>query len=121
MTSERLGRAALGLDAIYCVGAGTTAVLARRRLGSALGFDPALVAVAGAATVVWSGGVAAAARRQRWRQYVAAVAVANVVAATALGVGATTRPSRSGRALLSAVAVEVAGFAAVQTRSLRRG
>ncbi len=117
---ERLGRRSLELDAVYCAGAGVITVLARRRVGEIIGVAPSLVGTAGVATLVWAGGVAAASRRRRWRGPVAAIAVANVVASTALAAGAVHEERGSGRVLLAVVSAQVASFAAVQTWALSR-
>jgi hypothetical protein len=120
VTGEALGRRLLRLDALYCAAAGVIAIALFAPLAELLHTPPAIPAVAGAATLVWATVVLGLARRPAWRPPVAAVAVANGLAAAGLAVLAVVSPALAGRLLLAAVAAEVGAFAVGQVVALRR-
>jgi hypothetical protein len=116
MTDERRARRSLLLDAAYCAVAGILALALAEPLGRLFDVPGLVPAAMGAATLVWAAALTAVARRAGWRRATALVAVANVAASVGVGVLAYLSPGLAARLLLAAVAVEVAGFAAVQTR-----
>lgn len=111
MDTDSRGRLSLGLDAAYCAAAAAVAVAAPTAIASVLGISPKLVRSAGVATIGWAGLLAVLARRGR---AVGTVGVANAAAASALLVSSTRAARPAGRALLSAVGIEVAAFAGSQ-------
>jgi len=120
MSSELLARRLLRLDAFYCAGAGLIALAASVPLAGLFDVPTAAVAGVGAGTVAWAWVLAGLARRRDWRQPLAAVTAANVGAAAVVAALAAVAPALAARLLLAAVAVEVAAFAAIQLRTLRR-
>jgi hypothetical protein len=117
---EVLGRRLLRLDAIYCAGAGLIALALFAPLARLLETPRAIPLAAGTATLVWAAVLLRLARRAEWRAPVATVAAANAGAALAIAVLAVFAPGAAARVLLTAVAVEVAAFAAGQVVALRR-
>jgi hypothetical protein len=115
-----LARRWLRLDAFYCAAAGVIALLLSGPLARLFGIPLAIVAGIGVATVVWAWLLLRLARSQNWQQPLRLVAAANAAASTGVGVLAALAPAAAARLLLAAVAAEVAAFATVQLRMLRR-
>lgn len=120
MSPELLARRWLRLDALYCGAAGVIALGACIPLARLFHVPTAAIAAAGAATVVWAWLLARLAQRREWRHPLAVVAAANAGAAATVAALAAVAPALAARLLLAAVCVEVATFAAVQLRTLRR-
>ena len=120
MTGEALGRRLLVLDACYCGAAGLLAIGLVVPLARLVQVPRLALALAGAATIVWALVLRRLAGRLDWRLPVAAVAVANGVAAAGLAVLAAVAPATAAKLLLAAVAAEVAAFAVGQVVALRR-
>ena len=116
MSDGRHARRTLLLDAAYCAAAGILALALAAPFGRLFHVPAALRAVIGAVTIVWAALLAVVARREGWRLPTAMVAAANAVAALGVGALAYLAPGTGARALLPAVAAEVAGFAALQGR-----
>jgi hypothetical protein len=107
------------LDAVYCGAAGVLAVVLAAPLGKLFEIPTAVLWVAGVATVGWALLLAVLARREQWWSPLLLVGAANTLAAAAIAVSALVVAAPGARLLLVAVAVEVAGFAAVQFGLLR--
>ena len=120
MPTELVARRLLRFDAFYCAAAGLIALAACLPLARLLHVPAAAIAGVGATTVVWALLLARLARRRDWRQPLAIITGANAGASAAVAALAAVEPTLAGRLLLVAVAVEVAAFAAVQLRTLRR-
>lgn len=110
MSDELSARRWLAADAAYCASAGLLVLLLARPLAGLFGVPYELTLALGGATLTWALALALLRRVPRWRGVLAVVAAANSGAAIAL----------AGAALLLAVALEVAAFAFVQIRLLRR-
>lgn len=119
MTADDLSRRSLRADAAYCAAAGTAAALARRPFGRLLGLPAPAVATGGAATLAWSGALAALSRAGSLRRPVAGVGAVNTVASLALLAAGARHPRPGARALLVAVGAEVGAFAVSQAVALR--
>jgi hypothetical protein len=115
-----LARKWLRLDAFYCVAAGVIALSLSGPLGRFFHVPLAIVAGVGVATVLWAWLLLRLARRRDWRQPLRLVAGANAAASAGVAVLAALAPAVAARLLLIAVAAEVAAFATVQYRMLRR-
>jgi hypothetical protein len=118
--AELAARRCLRVDAAYCAGAGVVALALCPLLGRFFRVPPAAVAAIGSVTVFWSWLLLRLAGRPDWRQPLQLVAAANAAASAAVAVLGVLAPASAPRLLLIAVAVEVAAFAAVQVRLLRR-
>jgi predicted permease len=110
----------LRLDAFYCAAAGAIALSLSGPLARLFDVPLAIVAAVGVATVFWAWLLMRLARRQNWRQPLRLVAAANAIASIGVGVLAALAPAAAARLLLIVVAAEVAAFATVQLRMLRR-
>jgi len=119
--AELVARRWLRIDAFYCAAAGGLALALCVPLAHLFNIPLEAVVGVGAATILWALLLAHLARRRDWRQPLWLVAAANAFASAGLAVLAALAPEAAPRLLLAAVAVEVAGFAAVQVRMLRRG
>lgn len=101
---------------------GLAAILWFIPLAGALDAPRPIVALGGIVGVIWAGFVAIFSRVPSWRTATALVAVANAAAASALiAVVALTQGPPARTVLLSGLAIQVLGFAAVQIRALRGG
>jgi hypothetical protein len=119
--TELAARRCLRVDAVYCAGAGILALALCLPLARFYGVSPEAVAAIGLATVVWAWVLTRLAGRREWRGPLQLVAAANAAAFAAVAALAALVPTAAPRLLLVAVAVEVAAFAVVQLRLLRRG
>jgi hypothetical protein len=109
----------LRLDAFYCAAAGVLALSLCSPLARLFDVPAEVVAGIGVATISWAWLLMRLAGRERWRQPLQLVAAANVAASAGVAVLAVVAPATAPRLLLTAVAVEVAAFGAVQLRTLR--
>jgi hypothetical protein len=107
-------------DAGYCGGGGAIALALAVPLGRLFDVPIVLVAAIGAGTTVWACALAVLARRPDWTRSVVVVGAANAVAAAGVAILAGVAPATAPRLLLAAVSAEVAAFAVVQLRLLRR-
>jgi len=122
MSGERLARASLALDAIYCLISGALLVVFRARAGGLLRVPALLIAAAGAATIGWAMVALGQTVRIDWRTGVKQVLAANVLASVLLAIGAALHPARGARMLLAFISLDVMSIAAIQGVSLvRRG
>ena len=116
---EHLARQSLRWDAGYCIVMGAVAAVLFAPLASALDAPKFLVALGGLATVAWGAFVARLAGASSWRNVTVLVVAANVAAAGALAaVGLIAEVEPAVRVVLLGVAVQVAGFAAIQAHAL---
>lgn len=120
MSDELSARRWLAADAAYCASAGLLVLLLARPLAGLFGVPYELTLALGGATLTWALALALLRRVPRWRGVLAVVAAANSGAAIALAAAAVLVIGLLGRGLLLAVALEVAAFAFVQIRLLRR-
>jgi len=111
----------LRLDAFYCAAAGALALSLCLPLARLFDIPAEVVAGIGVATVFWAWLLMRLAGREHRRQPLQLVAAANAAASAGVAVLAALSPAAASRLLLTAVAVEVAAFGAVQLRTLRRG
>jgi hypothetical protein len=118
--SELIARRWLRLDALYCAAGGVLALSLCVPLARLFDVPFALVTGIGAATTFWAWLLLRFAKREHWRQPLRLVAAANAAASAGVAVLVALTPAAAPRLLLLAVAVEVAAFAAVQIRVLRR-
>jgi hypothetical protein len=123
MDGQRLARASLLLDALFCAALGASLVILRARLSRVLRLPGVVVAGIGVTSVGWAALVLAQALRLDWRSAAKQTAAANAAGAVALAGVAAVHPGRGGRALLALTAIEVFGFAVPLALSLvrRRG
>jgi hypothetical protein len=119
MSRESRARCCLQLDAVYCAAAGLLALGLAAPLGGLFGIPRALVTASGVVTILWAVALALLARREQWRSPLALVGGANALAASGIAVAAFVVAGTGARALLVAVAFEVAAFAAIQVGLLR--
>jgi hypothetical protein len=115
-----LARRWLRLDAFYCAAAGVIAVALSGPLARLFETPQLLVAAIGFATVFWAWLLLGLAGRRSWREPLRLVAAANAAASIGVMLLAALAPAAAARLLLIAVAAEVAAFALVQLRTLRR-
>ena len=120
MTGERLARATLALDFIYCAVVGALLVLFNGRLASLLRAPGILVVAAGVATAAWGFVVLGQSVRIDWRRGIKQTLVANGLASTLLALAAALHPARGARALLAFTALDVMALAVAQALSLVR-
>jgi hypothetical protein len=120
MAGELRARRWLLLDAVYCGGAGLLALALALPLGHLFHIPFSIVAAAGIATIAWSLILLRLARRPTWREPLRVVAAANAAASVGVAVLVVFAPAVAPRLLLAAVSLEVAAFAVVQARMLRR-
>jgi hypothetical protein len=120
MDGQRLARASLLLDALFCVALGGALVALRHRLARLLRLPSVIVAGFGIGVIGWAGVVVAQALRLDWRSAARQTAAANALGAVTLAGASALHPSRRGRAMLALTAVEVAAFAVPQALSLVR-
>ena len=116
---ERSAARWLRLDAAYCAAGGVLAVVLADRLSELFGVPSRLLVGLGLAAVAWAVLLEVMSRTRRLRSALAAVCVANAIAAAACAVLAALATEAAGRLLLAAVAIEVGAFAAVQLRLVR--
>lgn len=107
------------LDAIYCALAGTVIAGGRHRVGEILGLHPRTTAAGGAATVAWSGALTVLSRHAHRRWPVAAVGVANAVAAAVLVTSGLRHAHRLARIVLVIGGLQVGAFAVSQALAVR--
>jgi hypothetical protein len=120
MTGQRLARASLLIDAIFCATLGVALIVMRQRLAQTLRLPGVAVAALGAGVAGWSAVVLVQALRADWRAAAAQIALANVAGSAALVVVAALHPGRGARVLLATTAAEVFGFAVALGLSLLR-
>jgi O-antigen/teichoic acid export membrane protein len=118
--TESVARRWLRFDAVYCGAAGVITLALCVPFTRWFEIPLALTAGIGAAVLAWAWLLTRLARRPDWRQPLRLVAGANAVASVGVAGLATLAPDVPARLLLIAVAAEVAAFAAVQLRTLRR-
>ncbi len=122
MGAERLARASLALDAIYCLISGALLVILRARVGGLLRLPGTLIAAAGAATVGWAMVVLGQTVRIDWRTGIKQVLGVNALVSILLAIAAALHPARGARLLLAFISLDVMSLAVVQGVSLvRRG
>ncbi len=120
MSGERLARASLALDAIFCSSVGILFIVLRARLAGILRLPVGLVVAAGVAIIGWATVVLGQTVRIEWRSGAKQTAAVNAAASALLGLGAALHPSRGARAFLVVSALEVGSFAVAQVISLLR-
>lgn len=120
MNGQRLARASLLLDALFCAAVGAALVALRHRLSTSLRLPGMVVGGLGLGTIGWAGVVVAQALRRDWRSAAKQTASANALGAVTLAGAAAMHPGRRARAMLALTAVEVAAFAVPQALSLVR-
>lgn len=118
--SELAARRWLRIDAFYCAAAGALAVSLCVPLARFFDVPVGVVGGSGVATIVWAWLLLRLAAGEHWREPLRLVGAANAAASAGLAVLAALSPAAGSRLLLVAVAIEVAAFAAVQLRTLRR-
>jgi hypothetical protein len=118
--TEVVARRWLRLDAVYCGAAGVITLALCVPLARLLEIPVELTAGIGAATLCWAWFLIRLARGHDWRTPLRLVAAANTAASAGVAGLAALAPDVPARLLLIAVAAEVAAFAAVQLRTLRR-
>jgi hypothetical protein len=118
--TEVVARRWLRLDAVYCGAAGVITLALCVPLARLFEIPEELTAGIGAATLCWAWLLTRLAGRRDWRQPLRLVATANAAASAGAAGLAALAPDVPARLLLLAVAAEVAAFAAVQLRTLRR-
>jgi hypothetical protein len=122
MGGERLARAVLALDAVYCAVVGSLLVLFRARVGGLLRLPGVVVAAAGAATAASAGFLIGQAVRIDWRRGIKQTMAANAGVSMVLALAAALHPARGARVLLAFFALDVISLAVAQGVSLvRRG
>ncbi|HKP18342.1 MAG TPA: hypothetical protein VJT84_07670 [Gaiellaceae bacterium] len=120
MRSRDRARRWLSADALYCFGAGALLISLSQPLGRLFHLPAWLLVGGGVATLAWASLVALLARRQDYRDPLRVVSTANVAATVGLSTAVAVAPiSVYGKALLAAVAAEVAAFAWLQLATLR--
>jgi len=120
MSGERLARASLALESIFCGSVGVLFIVLRARLAGILHLPAGLVVAAGVVIVGWATVVLGQTVRVDWRSGAKQTAAANTAAAALLGLGAALHPARGARAFLVVSALEVGSFAVAQVISLLR-
>ncbi len=120
MSGERLARASLALDAIFCSSVGFLFVVFRARLAGILHLPVGLIVAAGVAIVGWATVVLGQTVRIDWRLGAKQTAAANAAASALLGLGAALHPARGARVFLVVSALKVGSFAVAQVISLLR-
>jgi hypothetical protein len=121
MNGERLARASLALDAVYCALMGLLIIVLRARIGGLVGLPGLLIGAVGAAIVGWAYVVLGQTARMDWRKGVKQTLSANVAVSVLLALGAALHPVRGARALLAFLALDAISFAVAQGISLVRG
>ncbi|MBO1901752.1 hypothetical protein J4H92_07285 [Leucobacter weissii] len=116
---ERFGRWSLRLDALYCAVLGTAVALFAGRIADGLALPPPLIAVAGAAVVVWAGGIVWMLARLSLRAALRSVMIVNVLATVAVGFASATAATLLIVAAVVTVAIDIALFAMSQAIALR--
>jgi len=114
------GKRVLRWDALYCALTGVFALGLSPPLASLFSVPAGLLTALGIATLVWACVLARLAVRRAAPRLVATVAAANLVATGALLALAWFAPGPAAKALLAAVAAEVAAIATLQLRAASR-
>jgi len=114
MDAEALARRSLQADAVFCVAAGTVALVARKTAGKGLRLPVPVVVGAGGASSLWGAGLFLASTQEDWRTPTAVVAGSNVVAADGLALLALARGRGAARTATMLLAGTVGAFSLVQ-------
>lgn len=120
MSGERLARASLALDAVYCAFIGLAAIVFRRRISGLVGIPGPAVGALGAAVIGWAYVVLGQTVRIDWRRGVKQMMTANTIVASLLTLASALHPGRGASALMAFVSLDLISIAAVQAVALTR-
>jgi len=121
MSGERLARASLALDAVYCAVMGLLVIVLRGRIGGLVQLPGIVIGAAGAALIGWAYVVLGQTVRIDWRKGIKQMMVVNTVATVLLALAAALHPVRGARALLAFIALDIVALGVAQALSLIRG
>lgn len=119
MTGDRLARASLRLDAIYCISLGILVGAMAPVATNPVGLPVVLLVGAGIATALWGVYVWRASRSQPLRTSARLVMIANIVASAGLAVTGLVAGTTVLALAAGVLAVDVAAFAVSQGIALR--
>ncbi len=120
MTGDRLARASLRLDAIYCVALGILVGIAAPFATNPVGLPVVLLVGTGIATALWGVYVWRASRAQPLRTSTRLVMIANIVASAGLAVTGLFAGTTVLALAAGVLAIDIAAFAVSQGIALRR-
>lgn len=117
--SERLARAVVAADALYCLGLGSMLVTQRRSLSQLTAYPPDVLAATGAGTMLLGVGLGGLSRADNWSAVTRTVGIANAAAVTVLGWFGNNRGGQA-RQFLAGLALQIGAFAVLQLLFGRR-
>lgn len=117
MMGERLARASLRADALYCLALGGLLASQRSHLSQLTAYPPDVLAATGTGTVLWGLVVARLAASDEWTGPTRVVGAANVVAVLALSWFGSQRGG-SARRFVMGIAAQVGAFGLSQWAAL---